>query len=226
MYKNEHGTKMLVKYTNFPLKVRLQWLCTLSFKVRLHLKKSNGKCPYLFPINCHMVMCEKLLMLKFELDYISQKGLLCCILKLSDQKKFSVMIQIHSGKTMLKKSWMLSNLPAMIHFQFMVLILGLHFLLLVKLGGFGIPIASIPCEPKRLCVTNLIHLNCFNKITSFSIYEKTLHGINPTPHMDMSMMCNNLLKVDFTCNKLLHISNSYYFSLLEIEVLPRKKRFC
>jgi hypothetical protein len=90
-------------------------------------------------------MGEKLLMLKCELDCISQKGLLCCILKLSDQKKFSVMIQMHNGKTILKTNYVLANLPAMIHFQFMVLIHGLHFLLLITLGGFGIPIVGIPC---------------------------------------------------------------------------------
>jgi hypothetical protein len=32
----------------------------------------------------------------------------------------------------------------------------------------------------------------------FSICEKVLHGINPTPHIGMSMMCNNLLKDNLT----------------------------
>ncbi len=55
------------------------------------------------------------------------------------------MIQMHNGKTILKTNYVLANLPAMIHFQFMVLIHGLHFLLLITLGGFGIPIVGIPC---------------------------------------------------------------------------------
>jgi hypothetical protein len=59
---------------------------------------------------------------------------------------------------------MLTNLLAMNHFEFMVLAHGLHFLVLVGLGGFRTPIAGISCEFERLCVINLTHLNCFDKI--------------------------------------------------------------
>ncbi len=70
-----------------------------------------------------------------------------------------------------------------------------HFVdLLIAFGGFGILI-DIPCEFKRLCLTNLTHPNCFSKSSSFSIHEKTLHGIDPTPHIGMPMTCNNLLNL-------------------------------
>jgi hypothetical protein len=57
---------------------------------------------------------------------------------------------------------------------------------------------SIPSEPKRLCMTNLTHWIVSTRSSSFSICEKMLHGINPTPHTSTSMMCNNLSKVNFT----------------------------
>jgi hypothetical protein len=51
-----------------------------------------------------MVMGEKLSMLKCELkSYICIKGLLCGILKFSDEKTISIIIQMHDGKIMLKK---------------------------------------------------------------------------------------------------------------------------
>jgi hypothetical protein len=75
---------------------------------------------------------------------------------------------------------MLTNLLAMNHFEFMVLARGLHFLLLIGLGGFKIPIAGIPCEFKRLCVINLIHLNCFDKIIILINPWEAVMWDNPT----------------------------------------------
>jgi hypothetical protein len=47
-----------------------------------------------------MVMGVKLLMLKCEFDYSHHKALLCGILK-HDDKKISIMIQMHDGKTLM-----------------------------------------------------------------------------------------------------------------------------
>jgi hypothetical protein len=51
-----------------------------------------------------MVMGEKLLMLKCKpKSYICTKRLLCGLLKFSDEKTISIIIQMHDGKTMLKR---------------------------------------------------------------------------------------------------------------------------
>jgi hypothetical protein len=73
------------------------------------------------------------------------------------------MIQMHNQKTMLKKK-KFANLLAMNHFQFLLLTHGLYFFFSIQLGGFGIPIVGIPCEPKWLCRTNVIQSNYFGKL--------------------------------------------------------------
>jgi hypothetical protein len=51
-----------------------------------------------------MVMGEKISVLKCKVkSYICTKGLLCGLLKFSDKKKISIIIQMHDGKIMLKK---------------------------------------------------------------------------------------------------------------------------
>ncbi len=81
---------------------------TLSSKVHICLRKNHKKCPRFFNNLLYllqpwyMMMGEKLSMLKCELNHIYHKGLFCGILKLNE-KINNVMIQMHDGKTMLKK---------------------------------------------------------------------------------------------------------------------------
>lgn len=94
---------------------------------------------------------------------------------------------------------MLINLPTMNHFLFMVLTQSFHLLMSLTLGGSRIPNVKIPCELKRLCITNFTHFNCSGKIIIFfQICENVLCGINPSPHICMSMIYNNLSKVNLT----------------------------
>jgi hypothetical protein len=41
-------------------------------------------------------------------------------------------------------------------------------------------------------------INFLASSSSYSICEKALHGIYPTSHMGMPMMCNNLSKANLT----------------------------